>query len=233
MTFSIVARDDATGMMGIAVSTKNLAVGALVPFAKAGVGAIATQALTNPFLGIRGLELLETENAKTTLEQLMAADEGRSHRQLHLVDRHGTTAAWTGNECVDWAGHFTFPGFSVAGNMLVGEATICAMAERYQKGSSEPFADRLLSALEAGQAAGGDKRGRQSAALYIMDGEIYAALDLRVDDHPNPVPELRRIYTQSQQDYYVSFRRSLPCHDHPYGTFSRELVDALIIKQSS
>lgn len=232
MTFSIVARDEATGMMGVAVSTKNLAVGALVPFAKAGVGAIATQALTNPLLGIQGLELLETEDAKTALERLIETDEGRNHRQLHLVDRYGTTAAWTGNECIDWAGHLQFPGFSVAGNMLVGEATIQAMAEQYQKEVNESFADRLLSALAAGQAAGGDKRGRQSAALYIMDDDLYAALDLRVDDHPDPVPELRRIYNQSQQDYYVSFRRSLPSRHHPFGTFSHDLVKALIAKQA-
>jgi len=231
MTFSIVARDEATGMMGVAVSTKNLAVGALVPFARAGVGAIATQALTNPFIGIQGLELLETEDAKTALNILLQTDEGRDHRQFHLVDRDGTTAAWTGQECVDWAGHFCFPGFSVAGNMLVGEATIQAMADHYQKSFTTPFADRLLLALEAGQAAGGDKRGRQSAALYIMDTDPYAVLDLRVDDHPDPVPELRRIYDQSQQDYYVSFRRSLPSRHAPFGTFSRDLVEALMAKQ--
>ncbi|MBD2023262.1 DUF1028 domain-containing protein [Leptolyngbya sp. FACHB-711] len=232
MTFSIVAWDEATRMTGIAVSTKNLAVGALVPFAKAGVGAIATQGLTNPLFGVQGLTLLSQHDAKTTLKILLQDDAGRDHRQLHLVDQMGSTAAWTGKECVDWAGHQTFPYFSVAGNMLVNGKTIEAMAEAYQSHHQETFVKRLLLALQAGQIAGGDKRGRQSAALYVMSTEAYAHLDLRVDDHVEPVTELSRLYEESQQEYYASFRRSLPNNLNPAGIFSRELVDSLISKQS-
>ncbi|MEO1523223.1 MAG: DUF1028 domain-containing protein, partial [Cyanobacteria bacterium J06633_2] len=181
MTFSIVAWDPATGMTGVAVATKHLAVGALVPHAKAGVGAIATQAQTNPLLGIRGLHILETRTAAERLhheapadaviDRLLRDDDQRDERQLHLVDHNGQTAAWTGRDCVDWAGHFTFKNFSVAGNMLVSEDTLLAMAETYQYAQQEEFCDRLIRALEAGDAAGGDKRGRQSAALYVMHRE--------------------------------------------------------------
>lgn len=234
MTFSIVARDPATAMMGVAVSTRNLAVGALVPFARAGVGAIATQALTNPLLGIRGLDLLEQASAPRVLEQLIQQDDGRQHRQLHLIDRQGTTAAWTGLECVAWAGHLEFPGFSVAGNMLVSEATLAAMAASYQENASLSFCQRLLTALLAGQRAGGDKRGRQSAALYVVDQDLYAELDLRVDDHPDPVTELQRLYHESQQDYYQRFRRSLPSWRHPAGRFDADadLIDSLVTPPS-
>ncbi|WNZ27601.1 DUF1028 domain-containing protein [Leptolyngbya sp. NK1-12] len=233
MTFSIVAWDRATGMTGVAVSTKNLAVGALVPFAQAQVGAVATQALTNPLWGRRGLQLLQNYDAQTVLDMLIHDDAGREHRQVHLVDRFGNTAAWTGKECVGWAGHLSFPYCSVAGNMLVSEATIQAMATVYQDNSQAKFVDRLLLALEAGQFAGGDKRGRQSAALYVVHTEVYAYLDLRVDDHVNPVMELRRLFEESQQNYYVSFRHALPTARNPEGRFSRELVEALIAEQST
>jgi uncharacterized Ntn-hydrolase superfamily protein len=222
MTFSIVAWDDRTGMTGVAVATKHLAVGALVPHAKAGVGAIATQAQTNPLLGIRGLRLLErrvaTESifdetpADAVIDLLLDHDEQRHQRQVHLVDHNGNTAAWTGEDCVDWAGHLTFPGFSVAGNMLVGPETLAAMAETYQRTVGVDFCDRLLMAMEAGEAAGGDKRGRQSAALYVVHREVYPYLDLRVDHHANPISELRYLFEESRKDYYQSFRSTMPSH---------------------
>jgi uncharacterized Ntn-hydrolase superfamily protein len=222
MTFSIVAWDDRTGMTGVAVATKHLAVGALVPHAKAGVGAIATQAQTNPLLGIRGLRLLErrvaTESifdetpADAVIDLLLDHDEQRHQRQVHLVDHNGNTAAWTGEDCVDWAGHLTFPGFSVAGNMLVGPETLAAMAETYQRTLGVDFCDRLLMAMEAGEAAGGDKRGRQSAALYVVHREVYPYLDLRVDHHANPISELRYLFEESRKDYYQSFRSTMPSH---------------------
>ena len=215
MTFSIVARDAVTGMTGVAVATKHLAVGALVPHVKAAVGAIATQAQTNPLLGIRGLLLLEqspdpTGSAESVLQRLLFDDPDREQRQLHLVDREGQTAAWTGKDCMGWAGHFTFPHFSVAGNMLVGEETLTAMAAAYQQTEAKPFCDRLLSALEAGDAAGGDKRGRQSASIYVMDADVYPHLDLRVDHHDQPVATLRLLFEESCKDYYQSFRQSMP-----------------------
>jgi uncharacterized Ntn-hydrolase superfamily protein len=222
MTFSIVAWDQRTGMTGVAVATKHLAVGALVPHAKAGIGAIATQAQTNPLLGIRGLRLLErrvaTESifdetpADAVIDLLLDHDEQRQQRQVHLVDHNGNTAAWTGQDCVDWAGHLTFPGFSVAGNMLVGPETLEAMAATYQRTAGVDFCDRLLMAMEAGEAAGGDKRGRQSAALYVVHQEVYPYLDLRVDHHHDPISELRYLFEESRKDYYQSFRNTMPSH---------------------
>lgn len=217
MTFSIVAWDQATRMTGVAVATKHLAVGALVPHARARVGAIATQAQTNPLLGIRGLQLLEHGlqhrpqlAPKQILQRLLQDDSDRDQRQLHLVNHNGQTAAWTGPDCIGWAGHRTFRGFSVAGNMLVSEATILAMAQAYQQTDALNFEDRLILALEAGDAAGGDKRGKQSAALYVMDRDSYPHLDLRVDHHPQPIATLRTLLEESKKEYYKSFRQSMP-----------------------
>ena len=218
MTFSIVAWDKTTGKTGVAVATKHLAVGALVPHAKANVGAIATQAQTNPLLGIEGLKLLEQYHLANVepidlehiIETLLKDDTERDYRQLHLVDRLGRTAAWTGCHCVDWAGHFTFDNFSVAGNMLVGEQTLTAMAEAYQAKEDMEFCERLLQALEAGEAAGGDKRGRQSAAMYVVDREDYPHLDLRIDHHDDPIAQLRCVFEESGKEYYQSFRKSMP-----------------------
>ncbi len=213
MTFSIVAWDALTGMTGVAVATKHLAVGALVPHARAGVGAIATQAQTNPMLGIQGLDLLAARHNATTewiLGQLLQADPERDERQLHMVNPTGKTAAWTGKNCVDWAGHQTYSGFSVAGNMLVGEVVLTAMAQAFQQAVMEPFSQRLLLALEAGDAAGGDRRGRQSAAIYVVDQSVYPHLDLRVDHHPQPLLALRELYDESCKPYYQSFRQSMP-----------------------
>lgn len=218
MTFSIVAWDRTTGMTGVAVATKHLAVGALVPHAKANVGAIATQAQTNPLLGIEGLKLLEQHHlaniesidSEYIIAALLEDDIERDYRQLHLVDRLGRTAAWTGSHCVDWAGHFTFDNFSVAGNMLVGEQTLTAMAEAYQAKEGMEFSERLLQALEAGEAAGGDKRGRQSAAVYVVHQDDYPHLDLRIDHHDDPIAQLRYIFEESRKEYYQSFRKSMP-----------------------
>ena len=224
MTFSIVGWDPNTGMAGVAVATKHLAVGALVPHAQAGIGAIATQAQTNPLLGIWGLRLLESRQAAQThaftipiseiLEVLLQNDEERDQRQLHLVDHCGKTAAWTGCQCIDWAGHLTFDHFSVAGNMLVGEHVLHAMADVFRNGDSLSFPERLLCAIEAGEAAGGDKRGRQSAALYVVKDDIYPYLDLRVDNNMTPLIELRMLFEEANKDYYQSFRQAIPTHKH-------------------
>jgi uncharacterized Ntn-hydrolase superfamily protein len=232
MTFSIAAWDEITGMTGVAVLTKFLSVGSLCPFAKAGVGAVATQAFVNPTFGPRGLALLEQGNeVEDALHILLKSDEGREHRQLHMVDSKGKTAAFTGKETVTWAGHRTFPYFSVAGNMLVGEDTIVAMAETYQKNTGVEFTERLLRALEAGQAAGGDKRGRQSAAMYVVSSEVYAYLDLRVDDHPDPIVEMRRIFEEAKQEY-LPFKQFLPTKANPAGIYDRKLIDEIIAKQA-
>ena len=198
-TFSIVARDPSTGELGIAVQSKFLAVGAMVPWARAGAGAIATQAAANLDFGEIGLELLSKGyGAQETLDALLALDEGREERQLGIVDAHGGSAAFTGSRCHDWAGHITGEDFSCQGNILVSSATVEALARTFRE-SRGSLADRLVRCLDAAQDAGGDRRGRQSAALLIVqEGASYGGyndvkIDLRVDDHPDPIRELRRL----------------------------------------
>jgi uncharacterized Ntn-hydrolase superfamily protein len=235
MTFSIVARDAATGMLGIAVTTKFFGVGSLCPFARAGVGAVATQALVNPTYGPRGLDLLaQGLSPDAVADRLLGEDEGGNHRQLHLVDAQGRVAARSGSECVDWFGHEPHPddAFSVAGNMLAGAAVISETARAYLAASSAPLAERLIQALEAGQAVGGDKRGRQSAALYIVSTEVYPYLDLRVDDNPDPLVELRRLYAESQAEY-MPFKDKLATRANPAGLFGKSLTESLIADQAA
>lgn len=194
-TFSIVARCPRTGDLGVAVSTAVPATGALVPHASL-QGAIATQSFVNLDLGIRGLQLLEIGlPIDAGLQALLAQDEGREARQVHGVDAGGRAFAHTGRECVPWFGHRVGTGHTVAGNMLVGEETILAMQAAFlqSEGSDADLAERLLRALEAGQQAGGDKRGKQSAAVLVASRAPRFHHNLRVDDHPEPVTELRRL----------------------------------------
>lgn len=217
-TFSIVARCPRTGMVGVAVCTAVPAVGALCPFAKPGVGAIATQSFVNPYLGIDGLTLLEKGlNAQETLEQLLANDPGRELRQLSVVDRTGTAAAFTGTGCFPWHGHIVGEGYAVAANMMVDDTTVKAMAETFAAHSNDELPERLLQALEAGDATGGDYRGRQSAALLVYEKEEYPCCSLRVDEHRQPVPELRRIFEISRQQLFP-FMRLLPTRENPAGS---------------
>lgn len=199
MTFSIVARDPATGDLGVAVASKFLAVGSVVPWARAGVGAIATQALANVAFGPDGLAALAGgDAAESVLSALTDADEGRADRQVGVVDAAGRASTFTGTGCLTWAGGRTGDGVAVQGNILTGPEVVEAVLDVYS-GSAAPFPDRLLEALLAGDRAGGDARGRQSAALLVVrDGAGYGGandrwLDLRVDDHPDPVPELQRV----------------------------------------
>ncbi|MCL6517524.1 DUF1028 domain-containing protein [Alicyclobacillus sp.] len=199
-TFSIIGFDPATQTWGIAVQSKFLAVGALVPWAKAGVGAIATQSWANTAYGPQGLALLEEGlHPAEVVERLTQDDEHRDLRQFAVMDRHGNTAAYTGKRCFQWAGHVNGQNFSCQGNILVSEATVTAMAESFQH-SAGSLAERLLRALRAAQEAGGDSRGKQSAALYVVrEGAGYGGyndryIDLRVDDHPDPIAELERLY---------------------------------------
>ncbi|HKF72103.1 MAG TPA: DUF1028 domain-containing protein, partial [Stellaceae bacterium] len=181
MTWSILARDPATGAFGVAVTTKFFAVGAGCPHAMSNAGALATQALINPTLGPRGLRLLaERVPAPAIVETLLASDQGRETRQLHVLDATGRAAAHTGRDCVGWCGHLIRTSFSVAGNMLAGAQVIEDTAAAFEASAHLPFAERLIGALDAGQAAGGDKRGKQSAALKIYAGEEYPWLDIRV-----------------------------------------------------
>ncbi len=226
MTWSIVARDPESGAFGVAVTTKFFAVGALCPYAMSGVGAVATQALVNPMLGPKVLRLLsDGMSAKQALERAITADEGREARQLHVVDRNGETAQHTGPTCVEWAGHRAGIGYSVAGNMLAGQQVIDRTAEAFEAAAGKPLAERFLIALDAGQAAGGDKRGKQSAALRIHSSEEYPDLDLRVDDHAEPLAELRRLY-EVANSYFVHFRGFLPTHAKPAGVYDRAVINA-------
>lgn len=233
MTWSIVARDPRNGAFGVAISTKFFAVGALCPHALGGVGALSTQALVNPTFGPRGLRLLaEGVPAADAVAILTAADEGRAHRQLHMIDKSGHGAAFTGPECVGWCGHLIRDGFSVAGNMLAGPAVIGDTASAYQAASERPFAERLILALEAGEAAGGDKRGKQAAALIIYETEEYPALSLRVDDHVEPLAELRRLHEKSRERF-VHFAKFLPTRAAPAGVFDRAVIDAEIARRTA
>ncbi len=229
-TFSVVAYDPTSGMLGVAVSTKVPAVGAVCPFARAGVGAISTQAWTNPLLGVDGLDLLEQGyGAEETLRKLLDEDPDPETRQIIAVDREGRSAAHTGSDTDSWKGHRTGNGYAVAGNMLVGEETITAMAEAFEASEDEPLSERLLRALESGQAAGGDKRGRQSAALYVVKSEPYPYLDLRVDEHPDPVAELRRVHEVAKREL-LPFIEAMPTRENPKGNFGKELKEKMLEK---
>jgi len=213
VTFSIVARDGNNGRFGVAVATCHLAVGSTVPHIRSGVGAVATQAHTNPYLGICGLERLEQcADAHRVLETLLADDKHRDCRQFHLVDHQGRTACWTGPDCEDWAGHRHGQDCSVAGNFLVGESVLLAMEMAFH--TSDPswkLGRRLMHALQAGEAAGGDHRAvsSTSAALQISGDAAFPLLDLRVDYNAQAVGELMAIYEHSQDLWVQQWRDEL------------------------
>ena len=203
MTYSLVACDPDASQWGVAVQSKFLAVGSVVPWAEPYVGAIATQAYANPRYGPDGLALLrEGLSAAEAVERLTAGDEGRAQRQVGIVDGDGRSATFTGGDCMDWAGGIAGPCFAAQGNILVGEATVAALASTFTATAGRPLAERLIRSLAAAQAAGGDRRGQQSAALLVVERDGgYAQLsdtlvDLRVDDHADPIAELGRLYEQ-------------------------------------
>ncbi|WP_149535957.1 DUF1028 domain-containing protein [Siccirubricoccus phaeus] len=194
MTWSITAHDPKTGAFAVAVATCNFAVGASCPFVRAGVGAVSTQSMTNRYLAPAILDgMARGLTPAAAIEGAVASDPGRGIRQVHAVDRHGNSAAWTGENCVEWCGHRTAEGFSVAGNMLAGEAVVADCFARFAAGTALDLPERLMAAMEAGEAAGGDRRGRQSAAMVLATTEDFPDLDIRVDDHADPIAELRRL----------------------------------------
>ena len=230
MTWSIIARDRNTGKLGIAVATKFFAVGALVPHLQGGVGAVATQALVNPFYGVNGLKLLrEGKSAAEVVATLIASDEGRDHRQVHVMDASGRVAGHTGAACIDWCGHRSGGECSLAGNMLAGPHVLEATEEAYIASAALPFARRLLAAMRAGEAAGGDKRGKQSAALVIQGEEDWPDLDLRVDDHSDPLAEVERLETVSRERF-THFMRVLPRRRDPVGLTDRDAIEREIAR---
>ncbi|MES2190670.1 MAG: DUF1028 domain-containing protein [Pseudomonadota bacterium] len=224
MTWSIIARDT-TGAVGVAVASRFFAVGALCPHGRSGVGAVATQALVNPLYAGPALDAMAQHlHPAAIIEKLTAADKGRDHRQLHMININGESAAYTGSACIDWCGHMAGNNFSVAGNMLAGPQVIAATAQAYESNAHLPFGQRLITALAAGEAAGGDKRGKQAAALLVYTTEAYPALDMRVDDHTDPIVELQRLYDKSLERYQP-FTACLPSAANPAGITDRTLIE--------
>ncbi|MEO8856500.1 MAG: DUF1028 domain-containing protein [Burkholderiaceae bacterium] len=229
MTWSIVARDE-TGHFGVAVASRFFAVGALCVHTRRGVGALSTQALMNPLYGPAGLDSLASGcSAQQVVDQLVSKDAGRDQRQVHVLGAHGPAAAYTGAACVDWCGHRVHEDFSVAGNMLAGAGVLEATATAFLAQAGRPLAERLLAAMAAGEAAGGDKRGKQGAALRIHADEDYPQLDLRVDDHPDPIVELQRLYRVSLERFQPFVACLAGRHD-PVGITDRAELDARIAR---
>jgi uncharacterized Ntn-hydrolase superfamily protein len=216
-TFSIVACDPATGELGVAVQSKYFGVGSVVPWAEAGVGAVATQSYAKMGYGPDGLKLMrEGKSPREALDALLAADPQRALRQIGFVDAQGRTAAHTGAECNGWAGHREGKNFTVEGNLLAGEAVVTGMADAFEKARAEgkgELADWLMAALRAAQEAGGDKRGQQSAALLIVrakagpGGDNDRFIDLRVEDHEKPIEELGRLLDLHKRFYAKAHQR--------------------------
>jgi uncharacterized Ntn-hydrolase superfamily protein len=229
MTWSILARDEA-GRFGVAIASRFFAVGALCVHTRRGVGALSTQALMNPLYGPGGMDLLAAGMAPAeVVARLTAADAGRDQRQLHILPARGKPAAWTGASCVDWCGSHLGEDFSVAGNMLTGSDVIQATAQAFLDTRGRDLAERLLAAMAAGEAAGGDKRGKQGAALRIHADEDYPQLDLRVDDHEEPLRELERLYRKSLERYQP-FMACLAGRHHPAGITDRALIEERVAR---
>jgi uncharacterized Ntn-hydrolase superfamily protein len=232
LTYSIVARDAATGSLGIAVASRFFAVGSLVPHI-CNNAAIATQAFVNPMWGVEGKRrLLGGESAETVMADFINRDAGQAIRQAHMIDAMGVSVAHTGANCIDWAGHRIADGVSVAGNMLVGPEVVDQTLMCFQDSANLPFAERLLTAMEAGEAAGGDKRGRQAAALLVHHAQDYPILDLRVDDHADPLSELRRLHSVAQERA-VHFANTFATDENFSGTIDRTELDRSIIEREA
>ena len=232
-TFSIAAHCTRTGQLGVAVSTAIPAVGMLCPYVASGVGAISSQSFINPYLGIWGLEYLaQGHGAAETLAYLKTLDPNIEMRQLLVVDARGGSAAFTGQACDSWNGQLVGPNYAIAGNMLVGAATLEAMQTAYLAQPDRDLADRLMLALQAGQQAGGDKRGKQSAALRVHHQEVYPLVSLSVDDHTDPVAELARVY-QVFRETLLPVMNMLPTRANPGGAFDLEYARSKGLLQDS
>jgi uncharacterized Ntn-hydrolase superfamily protein len=226
MTWSIVAHEPATGAFAVAIATRAFAVGASCPYVRAGVGAVSTQSITNRYLGPAILDLMQQGvEPAAAIERALAPDEGRHLRQVHAVDAQGRTAAWTGRHCVTWCGERTGPFVSVAGNMLAGPEVVGATFETFAAATALELPERLMAAMEAGEAAGGDKRGRQSAAMVLATTEDFPDLDLRVDDHAHPLLELRRLLELWRRQWPTRKAWS-PSRANPSGETNLDVIEA-------
>lgn len=231
MTWSILARDTQTGALGAAVASRFFAVGAICLYVEGGVAALSTQALVNPLYGIDAMPRLRAgEDPQTVLAALTGPDPGGAQRQLHILDAAGRIAQHTGAGCVAWAGHMRGADVSVAGNMLAGPSVVERTVDAFAAARA-PLAERLLAAMAAGEAAGGDRRGKQSAALRICTSDPYPDLDIRADDHPDPLAELWRLHRVSQERF-AAFRRFLPGADSRWGVHDRAVIDAIIARDA-
>jgi uncharacterized Ntn-hydrolase superfamily protein len=229
MTWSIVARHP-SGAFGVAVASRFFAVGALCPAAKSSKGALSSQALMKPHSVRDGITALDAgDSASDIVARLTSVDPGSDMRQFHVVDAAGRVAAHTGSKCIEWCGHVGGDGFSVAGNMLAGPKVVELSARAYEDNAALSFAERLIAAMEAGEAAGGDKRGKQAAALIIYTTEDYPFLDLRVDDHPEPLAELRRLHGVSLERYQP-FLSCLASAKSAAGVTDRAVIEAEIAR---
>jgi uncharacterized Ntn-hydrolase superfamily protein len=226
MTWSIVAYDPNRQAFAVAVATKAFAVGASCPFVRSGVGAVSTQSMTNRYLGPAVLDAMTRGlDPKAAIESALAGDTGRGIRQIHAVDRHGRTAAWTGENCVDWCGSVSSGGISVAGNMLANGQVVEATLAAWKAQPGQPMPDRLMQAMEAGEAAGGDRRGRQSAAMVMTTTEDFPDLNLRVDDHTAPLEELHRLLGLWKSEG-VSRLGLAPSKANPSGVTDLDAIEA-------
>jgi len=226
MTWSIVAHDPATGAFAVAVATRAFAVGASCPFVRSGVGAVSTQSITNRYLGPTVLDLMQGGlSPSEAIERALRSDEGRHLRQVHAVDGIGRTAAWTGRHCVTWCGERADSQISVAGNMLAGPAVVGATFDTFQARADLELPERLMAALEAGEASGGDRRGKQSAAMVLTTTEDFPDLNIRVDDHADPLPELRRLLGLWRQ-HWASRKAWAPSKANPSGCTDLDTIEA-------
>lgn len=224
MTFSLIAHCPHTGQFGVAATTGVPAVGKLLTHAAARTGAVATQARLNPYLGIDGLKLLgQGLSAAAVLERLRADDPCIEQRQFAVIDVHDRTAAWTGAQCLDWAGHRERTGYSVQGNRLEGSWVLDAIEEAFLAKPDALLCRRLIRALAAGGKAGGDRAGALSATLYIVDREAYPLWDIRVDEHASPIEELKRLYGVFERDV-VPHILEMPTRENPGGTHGEACV---------
>lgn len=222
MTFSITAKCEKTGQFGIAIATRLPAVGSICTYAKANVGAISSQSFINPYIGINGISYLEEGfSASEVLKRVLDEDLEPELRQVAIVDNNGEAVAFTGDKCDTSKGHITDDNYSVAGNMLLNEETLEVTADYFVNSRELPFVERMLGALEKGQQCGGDKRGQQSAALYIVDTEQYPLFDLRVDEHKSPLKELRRVYSVATEEL-LPLVKMFPTKVNPSGKFNLE-----------
>jgi len=226
MTWSICAHDPDSGAFAVAVATCNFAVGASCPHIRAGVGAVSTQSITNRYLGPAVLDAMERGlPAEAALRSALAGDDGRSLRQLHAIDAEGRSAAWTGAHCVEWCGDTGRPGASFAGNMLAGPEVLAATAAAFEAAHGLPLAERMMRAMEAGDAAGGDRRGKQSAALVLTTTEDFPDINIRVDDHKEPIVELRRLFTL-WEEMGASRITNAPRKANPAGLIDIDVIEA-------